>query len=57
MLSEPLPAPKRPKPKNTVIETVIQEEALKPTAVETSCELPIVSPPDHRIRPIGPSPP
>ena len=39
------PAPKRHKTTNTVIETVIQEEALQPPATETSFELPIVSPP------------
>ena len=31
--------------------------ALKPPAVKTSFELPVVSPPDPRIRPIGTSPP
>ena len=53
---ETMPAPKRPKPNNVSIEKVMQEEALQPPAVETSFELPIVSPPDPRIRPIGTSP-
>ena len=39
------PAPKRHEAINPVIETVIQEEALQPSAIETSFELPIVSPP------------
>ena len=41
------PAPKRQKAINPVIETVIQEEALQPPAIETSFELPVVSPPPH----------
>ena len=39
------PAPKRQKASNPVIETVIQEEALQPPAIETSIELSVVSPP------------
>ena len=39
------PAPKRHKASNPVIETVIQEEALQPPPIETSFELPFVSPP------------
>ena len=39
------PAPKRQKASNPVIETVIQEEALQPPPIETSFELPVVSPP------------
>ena len=38
-------APKRHKPTNPVIETVIQEEALQPPLLDTSFELPVVSPP------------
>ena len=52
-----MPAPKRQKPNNPVIETVLQEEALTPSSVETSFELPVVSPPDPRIRPLGTLPP
>ena len=37
--------PKRHNNNNSVIETVIQEEALQPLAVDTSFELPVVSPP------------
>ena len=40
-----VPAPKRPRTANTVIETIIQEEASQPPVVETSFDLPIVSPP------------
>ena len=52
-----MPAPKRQKPNNPVIETVIKEEALQPPSVETSFELPVVSPPGPRIRPLGTLPP
>ena len=51
-----MPAPKHQRSNNPVIETVIQEEDLQPPAVETF-ELPIVSPPDPRIRPLRTSPP
>ena len=54
---ETMPAPKRQRANNLVIETVIQEEALKPPAVETSFELPVVSPPDPRICQLRTSPP
>ena len=37
--------PKRHKPTNLVIETVIQEEVLQPPVLDTSFELPVVSPP------------
>ena len=37
--------PKRHKTTNPVIETLIQEESLKPPAADTSFELPVVSPP------------
>ena len=50
---EPIPAPKRPRPTKPVIVTVIQEEASQPPLVETSFQLPIASPPDPRIQPIG----
>ena len=40
-----MPAPKCQWQNNPVIETVIQEEALPPPAVETSFESPVVSPP------------
>ena len=40
-----VPAPKRPRTTNPVIETIIQEEASQPPVVETSFDLPIVSPP------------
>ena len=43
--SDSVPAPKRHKQINPVIETVIQEEALQPPAAETSFELPVVGPP------------
>ena len=43
--NDSMPAQKRQRPVNPVIETIIQEEALQPPAVETSFELPIVSPP------------
>ena len=46
-----MPAPKLQRQVNPVIETVIQEEALQPPAVETSFELPVVSPPAPQ--PIG----
>ena len=49
--------PIRQKPSNLVIETVKQEEVLQPPAVETSFELPVVSPPDPRICPLGTSHP
>ena len=39
-----VPAPKRPRTTNLVIETIIQEEASQPPVVETSFDLPIVSP-------------
>ena len=39
------PAPKRSKTANPVIETIIQEEASQLSVVETSFDLPIVSPP------------
>ena len=39
------PAPKRSKTANPVIETIIQEEASQSPVVETSFDLPIVSPP------------
>ena len=39
------PASKRHNASNPVIETVIQEEALQPSPIETSFELPVVSPP------------
>ena len=39
------PAPKRSKTANPVIETIIQEEASQPPVLETSFDLPIVSPP------------
>ena len=48
-----MPAPKRQKPQNLVIETIIQEEALQPPVVETFFESIVVSPPDPRIRPLG----
>ena len=54
---ETMPAPKRQRTNNPVIVTVIQEEALKPPTVETSFELPVVSPPDPRIRPLRTWPP
>ena len=38
-----VPAPKRPKTANPVIEAIIQEEASQPPVAETSFELPIVS--------------
>ena len=38
-------APKRSRTTNRVIETIIQEEASQPPVVETSFNLPIVSPP------------
>ena len=38
-----MPAPKRQKQKNPVIETVMQEEALQPPVVETPFDLPVVS--------------
>ena len=41
-----MPAPKRQKQNNSIIQTVIHEEALQPPAVETSFELPVVSPPE-----------
>ena len=43
--------PKRQRQNNPVIETVIQEEALKTPAVETPFELPVVSPPEPQ--PLG----
>ena len=52
-----MPAPKRQRPKNPVIETVIQVEALQPPAVEIPLEVPVVSPPDPGIRPLGTKPP
>ena len=39
------PAPKRSKTAKPVIETIIQEDASQPPVVETSFDLPIVSPP------------
>ena len=54
---ETMPAPKRQRPDNTVIETVKEEEALKPMAAESFFELPVVSPPDPRIRALRTSPP
>ena len=39
------PAPKQSKTASLVIETIIQEEASQPSVVETSFDLPIVSPP------------
>ena len=52
-----MPAPKRQRPKDPLIETVIQMEALQSPAVETPVELPVVSPPDPRIGPLGTKPP
>ena len=49
--NDSMPAPKRQRHVNPVIETVIQEEALQPPVVETSFELPVVSPPAPQ--PIG----
>ena len=43
--NDSVPAPKRHKSINPVIETVIQKEALQPPAAETSSGLPVVSPP------------
>ena len=40
-----VPAPKRPRTTNPVIETIIQKEPSQPPVVETSFDLPIVSPP------------
>ena len=40
-----VPAPKRPKTANPIIETTNQEEASQPPVADTSFELPIVSPP------------
>ena len=40
---EPMPAPKRQKQNNPVIETVMQEEALQPPVVEPPFDLPVVS--------------
>ena len=40
-----VPVSKRHKSTNPVIETVIQEEALQPPALDASSELPVVSPP------------
>ena len=48
---ETIPAPKLQKQCNPVIETVIQEEALQPPAVETSFELPVVS--QAESQPVG----
>ena len=48
--------PKRPKANNLLIKTVMLEQILQPTAVETSFKLPFVSPLDPRIHPIGTSP-
>ena len=39
-----VPAPKRPRTTNPVIETIIQEGASQPPVVETSFDLPVVSP-------------
>ena len=39
------PAPKKQKTVNPVIETIIQEEASQPPAIETDFELPVVSHP------------
>ena len=39
---EPMTAPKSQKQINPVIETVIHEEALQPSAIDTSCELTVV---------------
>ena len=54
---ESVPAPKHPEPSNPVIERAIQEEAIQPPSIETSFQLPIVSPPDPRIKHIGATPP
>ena len=40
-----VPAPKRPKTANPVIENILQEEASQPPVAEASFELPIVIPP------------
>ena len=40
-----VPAPKRPRTTNPVIETIVQEEASQPPVVEKSFDLPIVSRP------------
>ena len=53
---ETMPAPKRQTPSNPVIETIIQKEALLRPAFKVSFELPVVSPPDPRIRPLRNSP-
>ena len=42
---DPAPASKRQKTANSVIETILQEEASQPPAAETEFELPVVSPP------------
>ena len=56
--AETMSSPKPQRPNNPVIETVIQEEALKPPAIETYFELPVVSPSDPRIcPPLETSPP
>ena len=47
----------RRKTNNPVLKTVIQEKALQPPAIKSSFELPVVSPSDPRIRPLGTSPP
>ena len=43
--NDSVPVPKRHNSTNPVIDTVIQEEALQPPVIDTSFELPIVSPP------------
>ena len=45
IIEDSAPLSKRQKASNPVIGTVIQEEALQPPAIETSFELPVVSPP------------
>ena len=49
--SKSVPAPKKQKTTNPVIETVIQENATQPPLEDTNFELPVVSPPDPRTQP------
>ena len=48
---KPMTAPKSQKQINPVIETVIHDEALQPSVIDTSCELTVVSPPEPQ--PVG----
>ena len=55
--SESILASKKPKTTNPVIQTVIQEEAIKPPVEEMNFELPVVRAPFPRIRLFSSSPP